>query len=221
MARKQQNETVEIKPVNLQILAIPIVGTAPYCQHAFSAKARNMMLAAQTATAKSKKKAPRDTDEDFNGAMHRASEGWIGIPASSFRCAMISACRLVGFKMTLAKMSVFVAADGLDAGDGQPLVKLIADEPERSEMAVRLESGVASVAIRPLWREWAAMVRVKFDADQFKPMDVINLLNRAGQQVGIGEGRPDSKNSAGLGWGTFEVDIETMNRNSKKEKEAA
>jgi len=27
-----------------------------------------------------------------------------------------------------------------------------------------------------------------------------------GLQVGIGEGRPDSRDSAGLGWGTFKLD---------------
>jgi hypothetical protein len=208
--------TVQIKPVNLNVVEIPIIGTAPYCQHAFSAKARGMMLAAQTDPTKKSKgrkaKPPRDVDDEFHGATHRSEEGWIGIPASSFRCASISACRLVGFKMTLAKLSIFIQADGLDAADGQPLVKLIADAPERSEMAVRLESGVASVAIRPLWREWGAMLRVRFDADQFSVDDVFNLVDRAGQQVGIGEGRPDSKNSAGLGWGTFRVDYSAMGR---------
>jgi ribosomal protein S17 len=41
--------------------------------------------------------------------------------------------------------------------------------------------------------------------DQFKVQDVANLLSRVGEQVGICEGRPDSKNSAGMGWGTFQV----------------
>ena len=39
-----------------------------------------------------------------------------------------------------------------------------------------------------------------------RTQDVTNLLMRVGQQVGIGEGRPDSKNSAGMGWGTFNVE---------------
>ena len=52
---------------------------------------------------------------------------------------------------------------------------------------------------------WSATVRVKFDADMFSLSDVINLFMRAGQQVGIGEGRPDSKKSHGMGWGTFHV----------------
>ena len=51
----------------------------------------------------------------------------------------------------------------------------------------------------------AVKLRLKWDGDQFTPTDVVNLLSRAGQQVGIQEGRPDSKNSAGMGWGTFEV----------------
>ena len=34
---------------------------------------------------------------------------------------------------------------------------------------------------------------------------VINLLDRMGRQVGIGEGRNFSKNSVGLGWGEFTV----------------
>ena len=36
--------------------------------------------------------------------------------------------------------------------------------------------------------------------------DIVNLISRVGMQVGIGEGRPDSKQSAGLGFGLFEID---------------
>ena len=35
--------------------------------------------------------------------------------------------------------------------------------------------------------------------------DVVNLMARVGMQVGIGEGRPDSKASAGLGNGLFQI----------------
>jgi hypothetical protein len=118
---------------------------------------------------------------------------------------MISACRLVGFKMTLAKMSIFVEADGFDADDGTPLVKLIAGEPERMDAAVRNATGVIDIRSRPMWREWQADLRVRFDGDQFTLDDVANLLSRVGVQVGIGEGRPDSKASAGMGWGTFKL----------------
>lgn len=199
---------VAIKPPRIFTAVFHIEGTAPLVQARFTAKAMQAMKAKQLAgsTARGKKvREPRDFDEDFRQAMHVSTKGWRGIPASAFRAAMISACRLVGFKMTLAKLSVFVEADGFDAVDGIPLIKLDAGDPERVEMAVRNQTGVADLRIRPMWRQWGAQVRVRYDADQFTLGDVSNLMARVGMQVGIGEGRPDSKSSAGLGWGTFMI----------------
>ena len=197
---------VQIKPANIQQAVFKIKGTAPYVQARFSAKAmqamKEKMLAGSTAKGKKVREA-RNFDDDFEQAKHVSEQGWVGIPASSFRQAIISACRLVGFRMTLAKLSVFVAADGFDRVDGIPLIKLQAPEPERTEMAVRNATGVADIRVRPMWREWAADVTVSYDADQFTLQDVTNLMQRVGMQVGIGEGRPDSRDSAGLGWGTF------------------
>jgi Fur family ferric uptake transcriptional regulator len=42
--------------------------------------------------------------------------------------------------------------------------------------------------------------------EEFSDEDIVNLLYRAGTQCGIGEGRPDSSSSNGLGWGLFEID---------------
>ena len=120
---------------------------------------------------------------------------------------MIDACRLVGFKMTHAKISVFVEADGFDATDGKPLVKITEGEPHMDIGAVRNETGVADLRARPMWNEgWAALVRITFDADQFSVTDVSNLLLRAGLQVGIGEGRNNSKKSYGIGFGSFKIE---------------
>jgi hypothetical protein len=56
-----------------------------------------------------------------------------------------------------------------------------------------------------MWRTWRVELRITFDADQFTEIDVVNLMNRAGLQVGVGEGRPFSKKSAGMGYGTFKI----------------
>jgi hypothetical protein len=200
---------VTISPPNLQTVSLRIVGAAPYMQAKFSEKARQAMMTKQAAGSVAKKgtkRAARDFDADFKAAQHRATEGWAGIPAAALRNACIDACRMVGYQMTRAKMSIFVQHDGLDVDDGTPLVKLIGDEPERTEMATRNATGVVDIRVRPMWRKWAADVRLTFDADQFSVEDVVNLLNRAGLQVGIGEGRPFSKSSAGLGFGLFSVE---------------
>jgi hypothetical protein len=203
----QTGQTVTIKAPNIQKATFALKGTAPYVQARFSAKAMQAMAAKMTAgsTAGTKKaRTARDFDDDLRQALHVSTEGWVGIPAGAFRQAMISACRLVGFKMTLAKLSVFVAADGFDAVDGIPLIKLEGDYA-RLDMAVRNATGVADIRVRPIWREWKTSLTIQYDADQFTLEDVTNLLRRVGMQVGIGEGRPDSRDSAGLGWGTFEI----------------
>ena len=208
MATKQAvQQQVVIKAPDLREAVFSIVGSAPYCQARFSAKAmqsmRLKMVAGGTAKGKKQRDA-RDFDDDYEQAKHYSTDGWIGMPAGAFRQAMISACRLVGFKMTLAKLSVFVKADGFDKIDGTPLIR-IEGSPEKTEMAVRNATGVADIRVRPLWRKWGTKVRVQYDADQFTTADVTNLMMRVGKQVGIGEGRPDSRTSAGLGWGTFEI----------------
>lgn len=203
-------EVVRITRPKLRTATIQIVGIAPYVQHAFSEKQRKQMEETQRAgqQARGKKnRAPKEFEAIYEAAKHRARSddgGWLGIPAPAFRNAMISACRLVGYKMTFAKLSVFVEADGFDAIDGTPLVR-IAGEPRIHEASVRNASGVADIRWRPMWDQWSAAVRVRWDEDQFSATDVMNLMLRAGLQVGIGEGRPDSPNSNGLGWGRFEI----------------
>lgn len=198
---------VTIKPANIQTAQFNIVGTAPLVQARFSEKAKQAMMAkmeAGSTASKSRAKPARDFDEDMRNAMHISEDGWQGIPAGAFRNAMISACRLVGFKMTMAKLSVFIEADGIDKVDGIPLVRF-EGKPERHEMAARVGIDGTDIRIRPMWRKWSAKIRIRYDADQFTVQDVANLMQRVGLQVGIGEGRPDSRSSAGLGWGTFEI----------------
>ena len=107
--------------------------------------------------------------------------------------------------MTLAKLSSFVEADGFDREDGTPLVRIIGGDYRSVTHHVRNATGVVDIRSRPMWDEWEADVRIRFDADQFSLTDITNLLSRVGAQVGIGEGRPDSKSSAGMGWGMFRL----------------
>jgi len=209
ITEKPKGAELTIAPPNFQIAEFRIRGSAAYVQNKFSAKAKAAMKATQEAGQagrKGKAREPKDFQRAYEGAMHKAQEGWYGIPAPAFRNAMISACRMTGYAMTRAKLSVFILADGQDADDATPLVKITKGKPEYSELPVRNDSGVCDIRPRPLWREgWEATVRVRFDADQFALEDVGNLIVRAGIQVGVGEGRPDSKKSNGVCWGTFDV----------------
>lgn len=203
-----KDETVTIRPPKFEQSKITIVGTAPYIMNKFSQKAQNMIIAAQEAGQqgrKGKKRDPKVFEELYQGAFHRSIEGWPGIPASCFRNAMISACRIVGFRMTLAKLSLFVRADGHEE-DGTPLVKITKGKPEQRFDYARNATGVVDIRVRPMWRPgWEADVTVRWDSEQFSGSDIANLLSRVGMQVGIGEGRPDSPMSCGMDCGLFDL----------------
>lgn len=221
--KKRDVAAITVTAPNLQTIELFIVGDAPYVQHKFSEKAKQQIMATQAAgsTAKSKKqRQPKDFDQVCKDATHYSREGWVGIPAPAFRNAMISACRLIGFKMTLAKLAVTVKADGYDRDDGTPLVRILG-EHRRHDMAARNDNGSVDIRSRPMWEKWAAKVRVRFDADTFNANDIANLMMRVGMQVGIGEGRNDSKNSAGIGWGSFELCDEAVYRGFERRGKAA
>lgn len=199
---------IQITAPDFRTIALDIQGTAPLVINKFSAKAQETMRATQEAgsVAKSKKvREAKDFEALFNGARHVSEEGWDGIHAASFRNAAISACRAAGFVMTKAKLAIFVEADGFDADDKTPLVRLTKGEPEMVISPCRNASGVIDLRPRPTYYPWAATVRIRFDAGMLTEEDVVNLMARVGLQVGIGEGRPDSKQSAGLGNGLFTI----------------
>lgn len=201
--------TVTIKRPKFSIATFTIAGDGvPLVIHKFSAKTLLQMkqkMETGKAASSRKNREAKATDDLYEEARYRSAEGWDGFNASSIRNAMISACRLVGFKMTLAKLSIFVLADGYDAMNRQiPLVRIIGNPVKQEDMA-RVETGQPYVTVRPAYHGWSAKVRIRYDADQFTLEDVSNLMMRVGMQVGIGEGRPDSKNSAGMGWGLFTV----------------
>ena len=204
----KNQQAVTIKAPAFQTAVFKLVGTAPLVIHRFSAKTKAQMLAKMEAgkSASSKKnRDPKDIEATYNEARYISKEGWDGFNASSIRYACIDICRLVSFKMTLAKMSIFCIADGWDATEPQiPLVRIIGKPVMQEDMA-RVETGQPYVTIRAAYHDWKANVKIKWDTDQFALADVTNLVMRVGVQCGIGEGRPFSKNSAGMGWGTFDV----------------
>jgi hypothetical protein len=205
MDMKVKETSVVISAPKFNTVEVILQGTAPLVVERFSKKVELMAKMALGSTATNKKvRTARDYDNEAEEARYRAPDGWEGMNAAAFRTGMIGACRLVGFKMTLAKLSLFVEADAFDLKDGIPLVRVYG-KSETYTAHTRNATGVVDVRSRPMYREWAVKLRVRFDADQFSAQDVYNLIARVGGQVGIGAGRPDSKASAGCGFGTFEV----------------
>jgi hypothetical protein len=200
---------VTITAPNFERGTFRINGTAPLVICRFSKKAIDAIAATQsegtTATSKRKRKKV-DPQQQFADARYYHTAGWEGFQASAIRNAMISACRVVDIKMTLAKLCVFCEPDGYDKLQPQiPLVRIHGTAAMQQDQVRNRNSGQFSVTTRAVYHQWSADVTIKWDADRFTLSDVANLLARVGQQVGIGCGRPDSKESAGMGWGLFDV----------------
>ena len=208
MPTKKVAAAVQISKPDFRFIALKIRGTAPLVINRFSHKAMEEMKATQEAGSTSRSKKVREAKDFgalYEGAKHVSEEGWEGIHAAAFRNGAISACRAVGFKMTHAKLAFMVMADGFDKADGAPLVELTEGRSEPHVAVVRNATGVVDLRCRPMYKQWAATLGIRYDAGMLTESDVVNLIQRVGLQVGIGEGRPDSKMSAGLGYGLFEL----------------
>ena len=215
MAVEKKSEIVVIGAPKFVHVSLRIQGNAPLVIQRFSKKFELMDRMATAAVDKPPRavRVVRDYASEYEAARHKSTEGWDGICAAAFRSAMIRACSAAKIQMTQAKMALFIEADGFDVHDGVPLVRIHSKNgPEQFSAPARNDNGSVDIRVRPLWREWWCKVRIKFDADMLSAQSVANLLMRAGIQVGVGEGRPFSKESHGQGWGTFDVVAEDQTK---------
>lgn len=207
MARaKKEAVKISITPPAFKSLTVRLEGTAPLMIHKFSEKTRGQIEARQTATDQTTaKRAPKDYAAEFNAARYISRRGWDGLPCSAVRNAMIGACRYVaGLTMIDAKGLWFIEADGFDAMDGTPLLK-INGKAAHDTRPVRLESGTGDLRNRPRYDEWHVEVTISYDSAILSGNDIANLLARAGIQVGLCELRPQGKKGYGGTYGTFHV----------------
>jgi hypothetical protein len=211
-AAKSEAKTIQISAPKLRTSKFKIIGTSPYVQHKFSAKATAEMMekmAAGGTASKKRKRDARNFDEDVKNATYTSvSESHLNgyIPATAIKAAMVAACRLVNFKMTESKQCFYVETDAYDKDDLTPLIKITKGKPKRFDQPVRNSNGSADIRCRPMWDPgWEATVSITYDSERFTDIDVANLLLRAGTQVGIGEGRQASRMCVGLGWGAFRL----------------
>lgn len=211
---KAKVEEIKIAPLRQAILTIPLIGQTPLKVLRFSKKQQDEIMATQQAGSQAgtkKKRQPKDFERNYEEAKYRGKTGkeeWLGINASGIRIGCIETCRVAGFVMTKAKMSVFCIEDGIDIIDhSTPLVRVYG-EPEMVIDPVRNDNGSVDLRARVCFKEWRINARVRFDEDQFSPSDILNLMIRVGQQNGLGEGRMNSKNGCGTGNGVFVVDTD-------------
>lgn len=189
---------ITLRPLNLQVAEVEIVGLSDLIVHKWSDKAKRLMLEAQQNKTRAKRES-KDPEADYQSSQYFIPGGEPGFPAAGFKAAMVAACRLFeGLTMTQAKLLFHVLGEGVEQ-----LVAIKGEVYKREDM-VRLETGVADIRYRAAYHNWSATLRVRYNAGVIGLQDLIQLINAAGQ-CGVGEWRPSAPKSATGAFGMFEV----------------
>ena len=214
--------TINIPPIQVDVMRVRVKGLTPLIAHKFSEKTRKQLLD-KSMNKKVKTREAKDPEALFNAARYRVDENGIytsgdgadAIPARYFKEAMIEAARLIdGVSMVEMRQLIFVepGVDGIPILNGKGTYGLNGIEPEVDESIQRVGgkgrgTGTPDVRFRPLYRQWGAEFDVHYNANLVGPEEVLNLLNYAGFHCGVCEHRPSKSGGQN---GQFQV-VEAVN----------
>ena len=153
-------------------------------------------------TAAERKKTPKETRDPETlaaAACYHTDSGEFGIPLTAFKAALIGAAHKdFGLEKTLLRKSFFIPST-----DSNRVTPIEAEPYIIREDIVRVGANQTDIRYRPQFNSWRANIIAEIDAELLRPEDIVNLVNRAGFSVGIGEWRPEK----GGEFGRFELDV--------------
>lgn len=204
-AAPKKMEKIDVPPLELEHLIVPIIGDTDLIVNNFSKKSKQQMLDKQMQVPQQKrtKKVP---EEDFLGSLYildgkpklvkkgdrTYAVGFTpGFPANALKNVAVAACTAIdGIFKTVARQAFHV--DGytlpiLDAKTGKPAVPWMRDD------VVRLAGPrpVADIRFRACFENWMIKIPLTYNKRMIDPTRIVHLFNNAGFGVGIGEWRPE------------------------------
>jgi hypothetical protein len=189
MAAAKKTTTPEtflnLTPIEQAVLDIEIKGKTPLIVHAWSQKAKQMMLDQQMG--KKTPKQPKDPAHDYEASIYRLSDGRHGIPATALKSATIKGGRFFKGSVTMEGLKPVLYVHATDPATG--LIAIVGEARPREDM-VRVGRGTADIRYRAEYVDWSATVRVEFAPHMIDAQSVLALVD-AGGRVGIGEWRPE------------------------------
>lgn len=211
MAKEKAAEVVGIKPLEIRKAKIKIVGDTPLIVHAWSEKAKKMMLDAQTKATKTKAKDIRDPYDDFIQSLYwlegkpeestveafeasvKAGAKW-GFPVGAIKQAGNAAAYRSGWVKNQMELrgSYF-----LNTEFGE-MAEIKGSIPEIREDMVRIGMGSADLRYRGEFKNWHMDLVIEYNGNSNLTLDqIVNVINAGGYIVGIGEWRPEKDGTFG------------------------
>lgn len=197
----------EIKPLSIARMTFAIRGTSPLLVQAFSKKAKDEMVEAQTSTkAKPKKRPPRQIKAEIEAAKIVDVKGKPCVPAMWIKCAIVNAAmRYYEVRSSFLKGVVRVCGDTTERISGDEAIPLRFKKEGVDERVVRLQDmrRTAYVRYRPVYFDWALDVTIEWDQSAIDADALVEFVRRAGFSIGLGEYRIEK----GGNFGGFAVEI--------------
>lgn len=212
MATKKATEVIEIRPIEIKKVTVRVVGDTPLIMHAWSEKAKRMMLEAQMGIAKGKKKEVKNPADDFirsmywltpmpeDGTMESFEEAIangarFGFPVTAFKQAAISAAYRMGWSKDKMSMRGAFYIDSDENG----MIEIHSDTPEMREDMVKVGMGTADIRYRGEFKNWYADLTISYNANgQYSLENIVNIINAGGYVCGVGEWRPERDGQNGM-----------------------
>lgn len=210
--KKNTTELLEIRPIEIQKVNLRIVGDTPLIMHAWSEKAKRMMLEAQMGLAKGKKKEPKNPVEDFIRSMYWLTDmpeemteeafseaisngARFGFPVTAFKQAAISAA----YRMGWAKDKVSLRGAFFIDSDENGMIEIHSDAPKMREDMVKVGMGTADIRYRGEFANWYADMTISYNMNgNYSLENIMNIINAGGYICGVGEWRPEKDGQYGM-----------------------
>lgn len=199
--KKTESTPINIPAINIQEFDLRLVGDSPLIVHAWSDKAKKMMLDKQMKKATSGREA-KDPFQDFTDSLYWLTEkpekptmedvlnAKFGFPTVAFKAAAVAGGFRAGVieKMTVARGAFHISGE----------MALIEGTPEMREDMVRVGMGTADIRYRGEFRQWATTLRIRYNTRAMSIEQIVNLFNVGGFACGVGEWRPEKDGAYGM-----------------------
>lgn len=192
---------VSIPEIKISTFSLKLVGDSPLIVHAWSEKAKRMMLEKQMKKATTGKEA-KDPERDFFNSLYWLSEkpenptmedvlhARFGFPVVGFKAAAIDAGYQQGIlaKKTTARGAFHILGEFAEI-DGTPIMR---------EDMVRVGMGTADIRYRGEFPTWSTTLMIRYNPTAMSIEQIVNLFNIGGFANGVGEWRPGKDGSYGM-----------------------
>jgi hypothetical protein len=218
----KKSTSIEIKPISIETVDIVIVGITPLITHAWSEKAKRMMLEQQQGKKKGAKHEIKIPVNDFMGSLHwltdqpefgetdeDAEANWLevadtakfGFPCDGIKASIISGAYRAGLDVKQTELRGTLFIEGRTEASTVDIAEIVGPAPVMREDMVRL-SGMgraADIRYRAEFKEWEIPLRIKYIKDgKYSLEQLLNMVNYGGFVTGIGEWRPEKNGQFGM-----------------------